>query len=226
MEPIPETWESIEEFGPFLMDTGLLQELRHMGSRVRGIVPECVGLSLAYNELGVTFTLVATDVVTAGLDGLQYLDDGPCVEAVEERRALEFSNEDVLDEDSWQLFSRGTAAAGIASTLTLPIMSGKVAIGSGNLYASSATAFSGKLDDVAEVLGGWAPGAIANADLSFATRRTAEEAPRILLDQARVEVAVGIRLRRRASLRPRRAPGCATRPPGRVSTRPRWLEWW
>lgn len=35
-------------------------------------------------------------------------------------------------------------------------------------------------------------GAVANADLSFSTRRVAEQAPKHLRDQARVDVACGI----------------------------------
>ena len=122
MEPIPETFEALEEFGAYLYDDDLLTELGRMAARVRAIVPECVGLSLAYREHDVTFTLVATDEITAALDALQYLDHGPCVAAVDEARTVAFSEDDVLDEGLWHLFARGTAAAAVASTLTLPIV--------------------------------------------------------------------------------------------------------
>src|SRR3954451_7365136 len=90
MEPIPETSEAIREFAPFLDDDDLAQRLSSMGAQVRVIVPSCVGLSLASREHGVTFTVVASDEVIAALDGLQYLDDGPCVAAVEENRVIQF----------------------------------------------------------------------------------------------------------------------------------------
>ena len=107
MEPIPETFEALEEFGAYLYDDDLLTELGRMGARVQEIVPDCVGLSLAYREHDVTFTLVASDETTAALDALQYLDDGPCVTAVDEARTIEFSEDDVLDEGRWHLFARG-----------------------------------------------------------------------------------------------------------------------
>ena len=105
MEPIPETFEALEEFGAYLYDDDLLTELGRMSVRVRDIVPDCVGLSLAYREHDVTFTLVASDEVTAALDALQYLDDGPCVTAVDEERQIAFSQDDALDEGLWHLFA-------------------------------------------------------------------------------------------------------------------------
>ena len=192
MEPLPETSEALQEFGVILFEGDLLAQIKHMGRRVRQVVPECVGLSLALREQGVTFTLVATAELMAALDGLQYLDDGPCVAAVDEARLVEFSDEDVLDEDVWQLFGRGTAAVGVASTLTLPIMVDGVVVGSVNLYADTPDAFSGKHRRVAAVLGAWPEGAITNADLGFTTRRAARDAPRLLFERTRIEVAVGI----------------------------------
>jgi GAF domain-containing protein len=192
MEPIPETFEALEEFGAFLYDDDLLTELGRMGHRVQEIVPDCVGLSLAYREHGVTFTLVATDEVTAALDALQYVDDGPCIAAVDEGRVLEFTEGDVLDEARWQLFARATDAAAVASTLTLPIVVGEKVAGSVNLYASTPNAFDGKHQQLARTLGAWAEGAIANADLDFSTRRAAEDAPRKLFEETRIQVAVGI----------------------------------
>jgi GAF domain-containing protein len=192
MEPIPETEEAVSEFGPFLEVGDLLDQLTEMGNRIQEVVPDCVGLSLASREYGVTFTVVASNGLIAALDGLQYADGGPCVEAVEKELVVQYSNEDVLEEESWQLFARGTAAAGVGSTLTLPIMENDQVQGSVNIYAASPDAFTGKHEQVAALVGGWAPGAVANADLSFSTRRTAQQAPATLGDEMRIQVAVGI----------------------------------
>ncbi len=192
MEPIPETFQALDEFGAYLYDDDLLAELERMGARVQEVVPDCVGLSLAYREHDVTFTLVASDETTAALDALQYLDDGPCVAAVDEMATTEFSEDDVLDERRWHLFARGTAAAAVASTLTLPIVVEGSIVGSVNLYASTRHAFDGRHEEVAGVLGAWAEGAIANADLGFASRRAAEDAPRLLFEATRIQIAVGI----------------------------------
>jgi transcriptional regulator with GAF, ATPase, and Fis domain len=154
MDPIPETLKAIDEFGPFLDDDDLLKHLLEMGRRVREVVPECVGLSMSFRDHGVTFTLVASDESIAALDGLQYLDGGPCVAAVEEERVVRFPDEDALGEDEWQLFARGTAAASVASTLTLPLVVGDRVTGSVNLYAASPNAFADKEQEIAAIVGG------------------------------------------------------------------------
>ena len=190
MEPIPETTEAVEEFGPFA--DGLLQTLTAQGRRVRAIVPDCVGVSLASLENGVTFTLASTAEELSLLDALQYAAGGPCVDAVEQDRVLHYAPDDPLNEDQWQLFARGTAAVGIASTLSLPILADETVVGGVNLYAASAHAFTGHHEGIANIFGAWAAGAITNADLSFTTRATAEAAPGKLRDDYNIGVAVAM----------------------------------
>jgi hypothetical protein len=97
MEPIPETSEAIDEYGP-LMPGGedTLTQLKAIAERVRRVVPECVGMSLALLDHGVTLTLVASEGEIAALDGVQYLAGGPCVSAVEDNRVVEYRATDVL----------------------------------------------------------------------------------------------------------------------------------
>ena len=156
------------------------------------IVPDCIGFSLASVEHGVTFTLAATDVDLALLDAVQYLAGGPCVDAVKSEQVVTFTADDVVDEQQWQLFAQATAAASVASTLTLPILARDAVVGSVNLYAATRHAFTGLHVQVARVFDAWAPGAITNADLAFTTRRTAALAPTLLAEHRDVQVAVGI----------------------------------
>lgn len=191
MEPIPASSAACDEFGPFA-DVDLLQQLSSRSDRVRAIVPDCVGLSLASCEHGVTLTLVATAREIALLDAVQYMSGGPCVDAVRAERVVTFAHGDGLDEEAWQHFARATAASGVASTLTLPILAGGAVVGSINLYAASTDAFAGHHEAIARIFDAWAPGAVTNADLSFSTRAVAEQAPRKLQQDLDVQVAVGI----------------------------------
>jgi transcriptional regulator with GAF, ATPase, and Fis domain len=159
---------------------------------VRALVPDCMGLSVAALQHGLTFTLVASSEDVAVLDAVQYLAGGPCVEGVKADQVIEFSNDDVLDEHEWRLFAQCTADAAVASTLTLPVLAAGSVVGSINLYAASANAFTGHHEQLARVFDAWAPGAVVNADLSFSTRRAAERAPRQLRDDRDIQVAVGI----------------------------------
>lgn len=192
MKPIPETTEAIEEFGPFDPDNDLLQELGERAQEVLGIVPDCVGISVTSFVHGVTFTLVASDAEIAALDALQYFGDGPCIEAATDGKAHRYRSDEPLAEESWQLFARGTAAAGVSSTLSLPVVTGERVSGSVNLYAASADAFTDKHEPLARIFDAWAAGAVTNADLTFSTRAEAKQAPTLLREDLRIQIAIGV----------------------------------
>jgi GAF domain-containing protein len=189
LEPIPETARAIDELD--LEDGALLEDLLRTGRRVRAVVPDCVGLSLTIIDYGVTLTLVASGLEVMVLDAVQYLAGGPCERAVDADEVI-YTDASVLDENNWHLFADATAARGIASTLSLPVLEGDAVIGGVNLYGATAHAFEGHAAEVAEVLGAWAAGAVSNADLSFESRRNAQRAPDLLREAARVDAAVGM----------------------------------
>jgi GAF domain-containing protein len=191
MEPVPETSEAIRQMHDY-GDTDLAVELMRIGEQVQQVVPEVVGVSLGLPAEGFTFTLVASNVVALEMDAVQYLDDGPCVDAIHGGATIETSTEELLDEGRWQLFARALAVSGIESTLSLPILrDGRVVVGV-NLYASSAEAFSGHHEELAAICRAWAPGAVANADLDFSTRAEAAATPQRMRDRSHVDLAIGM----------------------------------
>ncbi|MCW2813693.1 MAG: hypothetical protein JWN84_1148 [Nocardioides sp.] len=194
MEPLPETRRALDDFGPFDDGDGndLLEELRQAAQQVRDVVPSCVGLSLGLMTNGVTFTLVATSDEVAALDGVQYLDGGPCVASAHEGEPLTYEVGDPTDENGWTTFARAAAAHGISATLTLPILEDGRVIGSVNFYAAAPHAFDGHHERLAAIFDAWAPGAVTDADLGFETRRTAERAPEVLAEEMTVSQAVGL----------------------------------
>ncbi|WP_343991435.1 GAF domain-containing protein [Terrabacter terrae] len=109
---------------------------------------------------------------------------------------VEFSSEDPLDEGQWQLFAQAGAAAGVRSTLSLPIMDGDRVTAGVNLYGAQPGTFDGRQEQLAQLFGAWAPGAVANADLSFDTRLQAARAPARLQDLETVDQAVGMLMAR------------------------------
>ena len=184
--------EAIAELEPFLDDGTLLEQLLEMASTAQAVAPDLMGASVAFRQYGVTFTLVASSDEVAALDAVQYLTSGPCVEAVDDGQGIATSSEDLLNEPGWQAFAQATAAMGVRSTLTFPVIKSGRTVGTVNLYGSSDTTFEGKHQELAAVFGAWAPGGVSNADLSFSTREAAVRAPDELRDQARVDVATGI----------------------------------
>jgi GAF domain len=192
VEPTPETLEAFARLAR-LGTIELVDLVLDMGRRAQQIVPECVGLSLALLEDGLSFTLAASDADIAALDAVQYLDGGPCVDAAHDGETIDTTPDGVTDEDQWRMYAQATAAAGVASSLTLPILRDQRVIGSVNLYAATADAFTGRHDALADALGASAQHAVLNADLSFATRRTVLEAPpEQVTEQNEIDVAVGI----------------------------------
>lgn len=193
MEPIPPTSEALRQLGS-RGDTHVAVALLEISRRAERIVPDCVGLSLALLDHGLTLTMVATSDDIAALDAVQYVDGGPCVDAVADNRIIDvdLENEDVLDENRWSMYARATATAGIASSLTLPITREGQVLGSINLYASTAHAFEGHHDALAAALGESAETMVTNADLSFSTRLAAADAPGRLADQDDIDIALGM----------------------------------
>lgn len=192
MEPIRETSEADAEFGPFMyQDEDLLERLLVLSEDVVTLVPDCVGMSVSLHEHEVTFTLVSSTETTALLDAVQYVDGGPCLAAMDTRQVLA-SSHDLLSEDTWRLFAAATAAAGVASTLSLPIVEDGRTVGGFNLYGSTGRAFDGAHERLAELLGAWADGAVTNADLPFETRDLARRAPKILRDSTSLSIAAAL----------------------------------
>jgi GAF domain-containing protein len=191
MEPIPETAEAIDNLDALVEEGGLLAHLTRLADRGKEIVPDLVGVSIAPLDRGVTYTLVATAAEIAVLDAIQYAAGGPCVEAAHAEQVMQF-DQNVFDEDRWRLFAQATAARTVRSTLTLPVTSEGRVVGTVNLYAASRRAFDGHHEQLAEVFGAWAAGAVTNADLSFSTRKEAEVAPQVVREQLTIDRATGI----------------------------------
>lgn len=192
MEPIPETLEALAELDPYVDDVDLLDELLRRADRAGQVAPGLVGVSLALGAYGTTFTVVATSEEIAALDGVQYLSAGPCVDAIADGEGRSTSSEDLFSEPRWHSFARATASAGVRSTLTFPVMDGSRVTGTVNLYGREADTFEGRHGLLAPVFEAFAPGAVTNADLPFATRRAAERAPEQLRENLVIDTATGI----------------------------------
>lgn len=190
VEPIPETELALTLLD--IDDEGLAEDMRLAASALQTAAPGTMAFSLAVLAEDVTLTYVSSAPSAALLDALQYLDGGPCEQALSAGTALEFGEDNPLDEQSWLLFAQATAARGVHSTLSLPVLADDAVVATVNLYGSRGDTFQGRHQAVANVFGAWAPGAVANADLSFSTRLEAAKAPGRITDRALIEKAVGV----------------------------------
>lgn len=191
MDPTRATADAFEKLDR-VGDSSSERVLHTIVERVLEVVPECVGLSLTLIEDAITLTMISSDLDVAQLDAMQYLGGGPCVEAVHLNTTVKVPDLDALDEDQWSLFARAGAAHGVRSTLSLSISDGEHVVGGINLYAGAPEAFDGHIDQLAAALHADAASAVRDSDLTFATRRTAEDAPEILAAEADIQTAAGI----------------------------------
>jgi hypothetical protein len=180
MRPIPESHAADDLYGPFMWrDVDLFERLKEVGAAVRERVPACVGVSVSLRDHGVTLTLVSSEERIAMMDAVQYVDGGPCIDALEKGEVVDADDRAELRQ-RWGLFADVTERNGIEATLSLPVPWEGAGVMGFNLYASEAGAFDGEHDALAELLGAWAGGAVVDADLAFRSRRIARNAPEIL----------------------------------------------
>jgi GAF domain-containing protein len=191
VEPLPETADALRELTR-LGDESIARTLWRISQDVADIVPETVGISLSLVTENLTFTMTASTGTVAELDGVQYLAGGPCEETLQTGVPRTYQAGDVVDEERWQAFAEATAASGVASTLSLPILREGTVVAGVNMYASTVDAFEGHHEELAEACGAWAEGAVRNADLDFTTRFEAAETPDRLRSEGWVDQAVGV----------------------------------
>jgi GAF domain-containing protein len=191
MEPLPETGEALSELERF-GDTTVREHLRAVMAVAKTKVPSLVGVSLTLVPEDLVLTYVASDHRIAVMDAVQYVDGGPCIDAVDADRVVLTDVEGLLDEARWQLFAQVTAVAGVRSTLSMPLRQDGTVTGGVNLYGGDSSSFRGLEAWLANLFGAWAPGAVANADLSFSTRLEAVRGPAKLRGRAYVDQAVGL----------------------------------
>ena len=194
MQPLPETTTALAALARVSNPDGaaLVETFNRVAADTTVIAPQCVGLTLSLLREGVSFTWVASDLGAAALDAIQYLDGGPCVHAVEEGSVVADSDRGPLDERRWRTFAAASARVGVSSSLSIPLMSGEEAFGGVNLYGATPDAFEGVHEQLAAHYGGWAPGAVTNADLSFSTMARSRSAPQLIEDDALSNLAVGM----------------------------------
>jgi GAF domain-containing protein len=192
LEPVSETAELLELLGPAAHQ--VRSYLDHIVTRVRTRVPElmAVSLSLLDEETVLTFTLAISDDRLRGLDAAQYLQDGPCVQAVRSDEVITTDVEDPLDERRWSLFARSAARFGVRSSLSIPVRRRGTTVGGLNVYASANDGFRGHVDVIAELVQASPAEAISDADLSFSALERARESLFQVQDLETLDVAAGL----------------------------------
>jgi hypothetical protein len=195
MKPVPETVQALRALRLGDGERGDLADLERLSRRVEALVPTCTGMSIVQSATGITFTFVAAGAALQAAEPLDYLarsgnghgdTDG---DATPHLRAVPT---DPTDEEVWRLAAAADAPRGVSSTLSLPLVEEGEVLGTVTLYGELPDTFDGREEEVAAVVGAWAPGATSNDDLWFSSRLRAAAAPTIVAEQETIDAAVGV----------------------------------
>lgn len=191
LHPLPETTRALTALSRYA-DEDLNERLGRLVQDVSAVAPGCGGLTISYLREGVAFTWLSSGVEVALLDGVQYLDGGPCVDSHHSGTPVETDADDPLSEQRWALFARIAAAGGVQSTLSLPFVRDGHVVGGVNFYGTTEDAFEGRHEVLADLVGAWPAGAVTNADLSLSGVEQARHAPQTIEANAVIDQAVGM----------------------------------
>jgi GAF domain-containing protein len=175
----------------FFLGAGTLEDTLLRVSEIAGQVLEAdmVGITMLTN--GRVKTGVFTHPAAPEIDRAQYesAGRGPCLDAFVEQHVHRIH--DTAVDRRWPEFAAAAAAAGIVTTLSLPLSRGLEPLGALNLYSRQAGAFHERLAE-AEVLATQAAILLANAQLYHSARDLNDNLNQALAAQRTVDYAIGI----------------------------------
>ena len=189
MQPLtaPEGSLSLSRF--VITDRALDATLQNVAELATREVTGCDMAGITLLRDGKPVTAVFTDSAAPEIDTAQYeTGSGPCLDAFTHARV--FRIDDTADEARWPEFAAKAHAAGVLSTLSLPLIVGDSALGALNLYSQSLRAFVD--EDTAAVFAAQAAVVLANSQAYWAAQELAAQLEQALVSRATIEQAKGI----------------------------------
>jgi GAF domain-containing protein len=137
-------------------------------------------------------TAVATSDAVLRVDGFQYDSDegGPCLEAYRRQQVLRIDS--TADDPRWPEFCQAAAAAGIKSTLSIPLVVGGDGLGALNIYCHRTGGFSAADETLGALFGCYASVTLANARMYWRAQRLASQLEEALSTRGVIEQAKGV----------------------------------
>ena len=141
-------------------------------------------------------TAVATSEVALRVDETQYTAEtgGPCLDAYRRQEILRINS--TARDERWPEFSGAAAAAGLGSTLSIPLVVGGDGLGALNLYCRHENGFPDTDERLATTLGSAASVALANARTFWKAAQLADQLQQALTSRGVTEQATGILMAR------------------------------
>jgi GAF domain-containing protein len=187
--PLTASLASLARF--FVGDGTVQQTLQRVSDLAVEALPAAKMVGITTIVEGRERTAVFTDEEALEIDQAQYdSGDGPCVSAFRESQATAI--EDTSEPGEWPEFRRTAAAHGIRSTLSLPLLVDKTAIGAMNLYAGAERAFTEVDRSTGELFAAQAAIVLANAQAYWDARELGVRLGEAMENRAVIEQAKGM----------------------------------
>jgi GAF domain-containing protein len=136
-------------------------------------------------------TAVFTDETSPEIDQAQYdSGEGPCVDAYHEQKVTQIRS--TREDGPWPEFRRAAAGHGIHSTLSMPLVANKSAVGALNLYSRTEDAFGQDAIEIASLFASQAAIVLANAQAYWDARALGEGLGEAMKNRAVIEQAKGM----------------------------------
>jgi GAF domain-containing protein len=183
---------SLAELSRFFVGDNTVEETlnRVMDLTVDAVAPaDMVALTMLVE--GRQRTAVYTDELAPEIDQTQYdTGRGPCLAAFAETRVTEIPS--TLEPGEWPEFRTVAAEHGILSTLSLPLVVDKIAMGAMNLYSRRERAFGEEDRADAELFAAQAAIVLANAQAYWDAHLLSTGLAEAMRSRAVIEQAKGI----------------------------------
>jgi GAF domain-containing protein len=187
--PLTSSLNALSRF--FVGDGTLAQTLTRVADlTVEAVAPvDFVGITMVVE--GKKRTAVFTDEKSPEVDQAQYdSGEGPCLAAFEEQRVTRINS--VFADGPWPDFRRAAAEIGIRSTLSLPLIVEKRAVGAMNLYSSAENSFTEDHVETATLFASQAAIVLANAQAYWDARELSSGLSEAMEHRAVIEQAKGM----------------------------------
>jgi GAF domain-containing protein len=149
---------------------------------------DAVSVSLIGAKSGVTPAYTAQLALDA--DESQYEEGGPCVDAAEGGAPVRM--DDIDSEERWPTYVPRARAAGVGSSLSVPLPVQEAVTGALNIYSRTPHSFDDGTVDLANAFAGYAAVAIANSQLYETTAALARQMQQAMESRAIIEQAKGL----------------------------------
>jgi GAF domain-containing protein len=184
--------DSLSALSRFFVGDGTVEETltRVADLTIEAVPPaELAGITMLVE--GRQRTAIFTDETAPEVDQAQYdSGDGPCVAAFREERVTRIDS--TLEDGPWPEFRRAAAQHGIRSTLSLPLLVDKTAVGALNLYSPQERAFGDRDEETAVLFASQAAIVLANAQAYWDARELSSGLSEAMKHRAVIEQAKGM----------------------------------